>query len=125
MESTMPPRGEVAAGETRNLISADKVTGTAVYNGKGERVGSIHGVMINKLNGHVSYAIMSFGGFLGLGERYHPLPWRVLTYDMRRDGYVVDLDRDLLRNAPSYTTEADWLRECDRIDAYYTKLPAD
>jgi hypothetical protein len=66
---------------------------------------------------------MSFGGFLGMGERYHPLPWRMLTYDTRQDGYVVDLDRDQLKGAPSYTSEADWLREHDRIDAYYPIPP--
>ena len=126
MESTtMPPRGEVAADETGNLISADKVIGTPVYNLQGERLGSVYGLMLNKLNGQVSYAIMSFGGFLGIGESYHPLPWRVLTYDTRQDGYVVDLDRNRLENAPSYTpaTDPDWLRERDRIDAYYAIPP--
>ncbi len=126
MESTtMPPRGEVATDETRNLISADKVVGTSVYNRRGEHLGSVYGLMLNKLNGQVAYAIMSFGGFLGMGESYHPLPWRVLTYDPRQDGYIVDLDRDRLENAPSYTpaTEPDWLRSRDRIDAFYAIPP--
>src|ERR1700726_1145226 len=48
------------------------------------------------------YAVMSFGGFLGLGESYHPLPWKVLTYDTRLEGYVIDLDRERLKNAPRY-----------------------
>lgn len=122
MESTtMPPRGEVATDETANLISADKVIGAAVYNRQAEHLGSVHSLMLNKFNGRVAYAVMSFGGFLGIGESYHPLPWRVLTYDTRQDGYIVDLDRDRLKSAPSYTpaTEADWLRDRDRIDAYY------
>src|SRR5271156_1926376 len=99
-DTIMPPSGEVATDETFNLISADKVVGTAVYNRQGEHLGSVYGLMLNKLNGQVAYATMSFGGFLGIGESYHPLPWRVLTYDPRLDGYVVDLDRDKLKGAP-------------------------
>ena len=60
--------------------------------------------MIDKHTGQVAYAVMSFGGFLGMGESYHPLPWRVLTYDTRQGGYVVDLDRSRLGEAPSYTS---------------------
>jgi len=45
---------------------------------------------------------MSFGGFLGVGDSYHPLPWNVLTYDTSRGGYVVDLDKQVLQDAPSY-----------------------
>jgi hypothetical protein len=122
MESTtMPPQGEVATDETKNLISADKVVGTAVFNRKGERLGSVFGLMINKLNGHVAYAIMSFGGFLGMGESYHPLPWRVLAYDTRQDGYVVDLDRSLLKAAPSFTRSnaPDWDTYGKSVDEYY------
>jgi hypothetical protein len=120
MDTAMPPSGEVATDETHNLISADKVVGTA-YNRQGEHLGSVYSLMLNKLNGRVDYAIMSFGGFLGMGESYHPLPWRMLTYDPRLDGYVVDLDRNRLEKAPSYTpaTDPDWLIERDRIDAYY------
>src|SRR5271154_4094594 len=103
MDTIMPPEGEVATDETVNLISADKVVGTSVYNHQGEHLGSVYGLMLNKLNGQVAYAIMSFGGFLGIGESYHPLPWRVLIYDTRLGGYVVDIDRDRLAKAPSYT----------------------
>ena len=67
--------------ETSTLISADKVEGTAVYNREGDKLGSIQTVMIDKVSGKVAYAVMSFGGFLGIGDRYHPLPWDVLTYD--------------------------------------------
>lgn len=96
-------RGDaVATEETVDLIAADKVEGTAVYNSHGQKMGSIYSLMIDKYSGRVIYAVMSFGGFLGIGERYHPLPWRVLTYDPAQGGYVVDLDRDLLQAAPSY-----------------------
>jgi sporulation protein YlmC with PRC-barrel domain len=94
--------GDVARDETHQLISADKVQGTAVYNGDGERMGSIEDVMIDKRSGKVAYAILSFGGFLGIGERYHPLPWNALTYDERLGGYNVALPVERLKGAPSY-----------------------
>jgi sporulation protein YlmC with PRC-barrel domain len=87
-----------------NLIAASKVNGTTVYNAAAEKLGSIYDVMIDKRSGSAEYAIMSFGGFLGIGDSYHPLPWQALTYDERRGGYVVDIDRSRLEAAPSYRT---------------------
>src|SRR5271157_4713362 len=63
------------------LIAASKVNGTTVYNRAGEKLGSIYDVMLAKGSGKAEYAVMSFGGFLGIGDRYHPLPWDALTYD--------------------------------------------
>jgi PRC-barrel domain len=88
--------------ETSTLISADKVEGTVVYNREGDNLGSIHTVMIDKVSGKVAYAVMSFGGFLGIGDRYYPLPWDVLTYDTSQGGYVVDRDQSMLEGAPAY-----------------------
>ena len=68
----------------------------------GESLGSVYDVMINKVSGQVAYAVMSFGGFLGIGERYHALPWNSLTYDTQMGGYVVAVSRDQLEKAPSY-----------------------
>ena len=113
----------VATDETDRLIASDKVEGTAVYDRQGERLGSVHNFMVDKRSGKVEYAVMSFGGFLGLGQSYHPLPWRALTYDTGKGGYVVDLDKDRLRGAPSYTgSEApDWRDPAygRRIDDYW------
>ena len=126
-ESTGVRTGAVATDETDRLISADKVEGTAVYNRMGERLGTVHTVMIDKYTGQVAYAVMSFGGFLGIGESYHPLPWKVLTYDTRQGGYVVDLDRSRLEAAPSYTTSdmPNWSDQSyrRRIDEYYGVPP--
>jgi hypothetical protein len=96
----------VALNETDRLISSDKVEGTSVYNPTGESVGSIYTVMIDKYSGQVDYAVMSFGGFLGIGERYHPLPWKALTYDTGLGGYVVDVSREQLERAPSGSVAA-------------------
>ena len=75
------------------LIAASKVNGTTVYNRSGDRLGTVYDLMLDKRSGKAEYAVMSFGGFLGMGERYHPLPWHVLTYSQDHGGYVVDLDR--------------------------------
>ena len=111
------------ADETDRLISSEKVEGTAVYDRRGERLGTVHHVMIDKYTGQVAYAVMSFGGFLGIGESYHPLPWKMLTYDIRLGGYVVDLDRSRLEGAPHYTSRdmPDWSDRSytSRIDKYW------
>jgi hypothetical protein len=88
--------------ETSSLISAEKVAGTNVYNTAGDSLGEIIDVMIDKQSGRIAYAVMSFGGFLGIGERYHPLPWSTLKYDTRQGGYVVGLTKDQLEKAPTY-----------------------
>lgn len=97
----------VASHETSELIGSDRVEGTSVYNRAGDRLGSIDTVMIGKRSGQVAYAVMSFGGFLGIGENHYPLPWEMLTYDTDKDGYVVDLTKDRLKDAPSYAREAE------------------
>jgi hypothetical protein len=66
--------GATPKDETGDLIASNKVEGTAVYNRQGERLGTVHNFMVNKRSGQVAYAVMSFGGFLGIGESYHPLP---------------------------------------------------
>ena len=103
--STGTTTDAIAINETDRLIASDKVEGTAVYNRAGEHLGSVYNFMVDKFTGCVAYAVMSFGGFLGIGERYHPLPWKVLTYDPRLGGYVVDLTRDQLEKAPHYALE--------------------
>jgi hypothetical protein len=88
--------------ETSSLISSGKVTGTNVYNTAGDSLGEIHDVMIDKKTGKIAYAVMSFGGILGIGEDYHPLPWSTLKYDTRQGGYVVGIPKEQLEKAPTY-----------------------
>ena len=87
-----------------NIISSDRVTGTSVYNSAGEKLGSVYKVMLDKYSGKVAFALMSFGGFLGIGEKYHPLPWSALKYDTSKQGYVVNLDKTMLAGAPTVDT---------------------
>jgi sporulation protein YlmC with PRC-barrel domain len=113
--------------ETSRLISADKVEGTAVYNPAGEKIGKTENVMIDKQSGKVAYAVMSFGGFLGIGDKHYPLPWSMLKYDTRLSGYVVNLDKKVLEGAPSYESRdrIDWDDEKwgRRVHDYYGIAP--
>ena len=91
--------------ETSSLIASDMVEGTSVFNNDGEKVGQIHNFMVNKHSGQVEYAVMSFGGFLGMGEDHYPLPWRKLKYVVARHGFVIDISKDKLDRAPKYERE--------------------
>ena len=86
-----------------HLITASRVDGTPVFNATGEKIGHIDDLSIDKVTGQVRYALLSFGGFLGIGEKFHPLPWSVLDYDTEKDGYVVPLEKAALEAAPAYT----------------------
>jgi hypothetical protein len=90
---------------TGRLIAGAKVAGTPVYSLAGEKLGSVEDVMIDKQSGHIAYAVLSFGGFLGVGERHHPMPWAALHYDTEMGGYVVNLDRATLEGAPAYADD--------------------
>jgi sporulation protein YlmC with PRC-barrel domain len=92
--------GQQAKSTASTIIAADQVEGTSVYNVAGDKLGTVDDIMIDKMSGKVCYAIMSFGGFLGIGESYHPLPWQKLTYDTDKGGFVVDLSKQQLEGAP-------------------------
>jgi hypothetical protein len=111
--------------ETHSLIGSDKVEGTAVYRSNGEKVGQIARVMIDKVSGKVAYAVMSFGGFMGIGEDYHPLPWSLLTYNPRLEGYEVNVSEQQLKGAPKYNSHEtwDWNRRGQAVDDYYHVPP--
>jgi sporulation protein YlmC with PRC-barrel domain len=107
------------------VISSDKVEGTAVFNGSGDKLGSIDDLMIDKRTGHVRYAVLEFGGFLGIGSDRYPIPWNVLRYDTSKDGYVVPLDKNNLENAPRYQLDDTPTYDSaygTRVDSYYSKF---
>ena len=87
-----------------HVISSDKVVGTSVYNANGDKLGSIDDLMIDKYSGNVRYAVLEFGGFLGMGTDRYPLPWSMLKYDTTFDGYVGPVDKSQLEKAPRYPT---------------------
>ena len=94
---------DAAVRETARLISSDKVEGTAVRNVSGDKVGTIERVMIDKRAGKVAYAVMSFGGFLGMGQDYVALPWHILRYNENLDAYEMNITEKQLRGAPAIT----------------------
>ena len=108
--------------ETSRLIASNKVEGTTVYGRDGHRLGTIFNFMVDKFSGEVEYAVMRYGGFMGLGERYYPLPWRVLSYDTRAGGYRIGLSERDLQNAPSFDRhdEPEFSRSYgDRVNRWY------
>ncbi|MBB3357316.1 MULTISPECIES: PRC-barrel domain-containing protein [unclassified Novosphingobium] len=112
----------IATDETARLIASNKVDGTAVYNPDGERLGSIHNFMVNKRTGTVEYAVLQFGGILGFGSDYYPLPWNTLNYDSGQGGYVVNLSRETLESAPHYQATEEPVHDIDygrRVHSHY------
>lgn len=105
-----------------NVISSDRVEGTTVYNAAGDKLGTVDDLMIDKLSGQVRYAVLAFGGFLGMGTDRYPIPWSMLKYDTSQGGYVVPLDQARLEGAPRYADSS--VPEYDdpyttRINSYY------
>ncbi len=82
------------------LIPAQRVNGADVYNQAKEKIGKIEDIALDKRSGKVAYAILSFGGLLGMGDKRQPLPWSVLNYDTEQRGYVVDITQEFLALAP-------------------------
>jgi hypothetical protein len=116
----------MAERETGNLIGSDKVEGTAVYGADQQKIGSIERVVIDKVSGKVAYAVLGYGGFLGIGDDHYPTPWSSLTYDTNLGGYRTNITKDQLDKAPRYTNDNDWSwnRENDqRVYDYYRASP--
>jgi hypothetical protein len=114
----------LATDETSDLISSEKVDGTAVYSRDGDKLGSIHHFMVGKRDGRVRFAVLNFGGLFE-GDRYHPLPWNALTYNTELDGYEIGLSKEQLKDSPSFERgsepayDARYGRE---IDDYYSRF---
>jgi hypothetical protein len=96
-------RTDANVRETARLIASDKVESTSVRDSAGNKVGTIARIMIDKRSGKVAYAVMSFGGFLGMGADYVSLPWHVLRYNENLDAYELNVTEDQLRGAPPAT----------------------
>lgn len=109
------------------LIASDRVDGTDVRRVTGEKIGRIERLMIDKVSGNVGYAVLSFGGLLGFGEKHLPMPWSTLKYDPSLNAYTVDLGDADLAKAPSYAAdkEFDWGDRSEevRLHDYYKARP--
>ncbi len=110
---------------SQDIISSDKVEGTNVYNLAGEKLGSVDDLMIDRKSGQVRYAVLEFGGFLGMGTDRYPIPWGMLKYDTEKEGYVVPLDKAKLEQAPKYPQDSAPIYDNDygnRVNGYYGTL---
>lgn len=113
---------DVETEETAELIASNKVEGTSVYGVDGKKLGSIYNLMIDKISGQVEYAVLQFGGVVGIGSDYYPVPWMALEYDEDQGGYVLDVDKETLKQAPKYSagTEPSFTPDYNRrIDGLY------
>jgi sporulation protein YlmC with PRC-barrel domain len=110
---------------TRDLVASDKVIGTNVYDTGGEHIGSVEKLVLGKTSGRVAYAVLSFGGFLGIGSDYYPVPWETLTYDESLGGFRVAITKDQIEGAPRYSREEDydWYEDGRSINDYYGARP--
>ncbi len=112
---------DLSKKETFGLIGSDKVEGTEVYRSNGDRIGTIERVMLDKVKGQAAYAVMSFGGFLGIGNDYYPIPWSLLTYNEELGGYEVNLTDAQLKGAPKFTKDQAWeYEDRNKEQALYT-----
>lgn len=105
-----------------SLIASDQVSGTKVLASDGAKLGSVHSFLVVKRTGQVAYVVVSTGGFLGLGQAYHPLPWSALSYDEGKDAYVVRMNDAMLAGGPSYRPDSTPVFDDGygkRIDDYY------
>ena len=113
--------------ETANMIGSDKVEGTNVYRSNGDKIGQIERLMLDKLSGKVAYAVMSFGGFLGMGHDHYPVPWSLLKYNTKLGGYEVNISDQQLQGAPGYSGESNWdfedRKRAQQVSDYYRVPP--
>lgn len=110
---------------TRDLVASDKVIGTNVYDANGDSVGEVEKLVLGKTSGRVAYAVLSFGGFLGIGTDYYPVPWETLSYDESLGGFRVALTKEQVEGAPRYNRDEDydWYEGERLISDYYGARP--
>jgi PRC-barrel domain len=93
-------------------ISSEDIHGTTVYGADDRNIGEIDHLIIDKLSGRVAYAVMSFGGFMGLGHSHYPIPWGVLSYDKSLGGFRTNITEQQLKDAPEFSDDSwqdrDW-----------------
>lgn len=97
-----------ARADAAPLISSQRVEGTKVFRSNGDKIGQIEHIMIDKESGKVAYAVMSYGGFLGMGYDHYPLPWPMLHYNETFGGYEVDIAEEQLDAAPKFMPHESW-----------------
>jgi len=115
---------EVSAGPGPFLMGADTLIGNHVYNHQDENLGDIKEIMLDVSKGKISYAVLSFGAFLGMGEKLFAVPWEALTLDTNNKRFILHVEKDRLKDAPGFD-KAQWPNMADKtwaqdVDTYYT-----
>ncbi|QRX82428.1 PRC-barrel domain-containing protein [Glaciimonas sp. PAMC28666] len=116
-------KNNVNGGPGPDVLGADTLIGNDVCNQSGEDLGDIKELMIDTRTGKVNYAVLSFGGFLGMGEKLFAVPWSVLKLDSVNERFILDVDKDRLKSAPGFDKDH-WPDMADQswsseIDTYY------
>jgi hypothetical protein len=110
--------GRATAHPAHSCISGEDVQGTEVYGQDRKIIGEIDQLIIDKVSGRVAYAVMSFGGFIGLGHSHYPIPWGALTYDPSLDSFLTNITEQQLRDAPDFSDDSwedrDWAARTHR-----------
>lgn len=101
------PQGHTTA------IRGSRVIGTDVYNPSGDKIGEVEDVMLDKMSNNIMFAVVGFGGFLGMGEKFHAIPWSSLDYEKDKGGYIVPYSKEQLEKAP-----ADTINQLSKDDGY-------
>jgi hypothetical protein len=115
---------KATAHPNHQLISSEDVEGTNVFDMAGKKIGEIDHLMIDKITGRVTYAVMSFGGFLGLGHSHYPLPWPALKYNVQLDGYQTGVTEQQLKDAPAFSDDSFTNRNWEaQTHTYYNVRP--
>lgn len=109
------------AAFTGTLVAANrKIIGATVKNPDGETLGTVDDLMVDPTSGRVYYAVMSFGGILGLGKQYYPVPWELVASEPSQEAFVVNMDKARLESAPNYGLQFEWTRRyAAEVDTYY------
>ena len=106
-----------------SAIRAKRVIGTNVNDASGKKIGQVEDIVLDKQSNNILFTVVSFGGFLGMGEKYHPLPWSTLDYDKEEGGYVVNFTKEQLQAAPAYSidelTKGDGDQFREKVYDYY------
>jgi len=106
---------------TQLLIASNKTDAMKVRSRDGDSIGTVYSFMVNKRTGEVAYAVLSLGGFMGIGKSFYPLPFDLLAYEATGDEYRVTIDRRLLEGGPSWSNNAPVFDQAyaDRVSSYY------
>ena len=115
------------SGPGPEIMAASSFEGETVVDAQGENIGEIEEIMLDVRSGRIAYAVMSVGGFLGIGEKYFAVPWHALTMDTDNHRFILDIDKERLRNAPGFDKEH-WPTMADPrwagdLHAYYGSRP--